>query len=264
MKQRQDDDKKRANEMTQATSPNLRLLFLLEEIANAARPMSVAELSTLLDLPKPSTHRLVKTLLQEGFLEKQGKQLVVAKRSITMASNLTLKNPGNMVRHQILESLARDSKETINFVVPTDSGMTYSDRVETDWHFRVMLPIGTYVPFYCTASGKTFLASLRKTQLERLADNINFVSYTNQTITNKQDLLEAVRQVRRQGYAVDNEELYDGMLAIAAPVQNLSGHYCGAIAIHGPKSRCPVERAMTFLPALQQASKDISYALFDD
>ena len=248
--------------MTQVTSPNLRLLFLLEEIANAARPMSIAELSTLLDLPKPSTHRLVKTLLREGFLEKQGKQLVVAKRSITMASNLTLKNPGNMVRHQILESLARDSKETINFVVPTDSGMTYSDRVETDWHFRVMLPIGTYVPFYCTASGKTFLASLRKTQLERLIDHLTLKPHTANTITDRDELLKSVKQVRKQGYSIDNEEFYNDMFAIAVPVVNPTGHYCGAIAIHGPKSRFDHARAMTFLGELKQASQAISDALF--
>ena len=193
--------------MTEATSPNLRLLLLLEELSNAARPLTVAELSELLSLPKPSTHRLVKTLLSEGFLEKHGQQIMIARRAITMATNLTLKNPANIIRHQILESLARASKETINFVVPTDNGMTYSDRVETDWHFRVMLPIGTYVPFYCTASGKTFLASLRKAQMQSLIDNMAMKSFTPQTITQKDDLITAIKQVRKQGYAIDDEEL---------------------------------------------------------
>ena len=247
--------------MTSSTTPNLRLLFLLEEIANAARPLSVAELATLLDLPKPSTHRLVKTLLTEGFIEKHGQQIVIAKRAITMASNLTLKNPGNIVRHQILESLARASKETINFVVPTENGMTYSDRVETDWHFRVMLPVGTYVPFYCTASGKTFLASLRKSQMLTLIENMEMTSFTDKTITDKDELIAAIKQVRKQGYSIDDEELYRDMLAIAVPVHAPTGHYCGAIAIHGPKSRFPLEKAISFLPALEQAAEDLSHAL---
>ena len=248
--------------MTSATTPNLRLLLLLEELSNASRPLSVAELTEMLDLPKPSAHRLVKTLLSEGFLEKQGQQIVIAKRSVVMANNLMLKNPANIVRHQILESLARASKETINFVVPTENGMTYSDRVETDWHFRVMLPVGTFVPFYCTASGKTFLASLRKSQLQGLVKAISLKPFTNNTINNEQDLLASIKQVRKQGYAIDDEELYDDMLAIAVPVHAASGHYCGAIAIHGPKSRFPKDKALTFLPALQQASQDISAAVF--
>lgn len=243
-------------------TPNLRLLYLLETISNAARPLSIAELATELHLPKPTVHRLVKTLLSEGFLEKHSQQVMIAKRAITMASNLSLKNPAHIIRHQILQSLARSSKETINFVVPTDNGMTYTDRVETDWHFRVMLPIGTYVPFYSTASGKTFLASLRKSQMQSLISSMHLKSYTANTITGHDALLKEVKLVRKQGYAVDNEELYDDMLAIAVPVYSTAGHYCGAIAIHGPKSRFSLERALSFLPELKEASTNISNALF--
>ncbi|MGC6517639.1 MAG: IclR family transcriptional regulator [Candidatus Puniceispirillaceae bacterium] len=252
-----------AKQVTKPTSPNLRMLHILETIGNAAKPLTISELSNLLDMPIPSAHRLVKSLVQEGFLEKQGQQLAVAKRGTIMASNLMLKHPGNFIRHQIMESLARQTKETINFVVPTDHGMTYVDRVETDWHFRVTLPIGTYVPFYCTASGKTFLASLRKSQLERLVDNLHFEKHTNQTITDKANLLSAIKTVRKQGYALDNEELYTDMVAIAVPVLTSTGHYCGAIAVHGPKLRFTKEMALHHLPALKQAASDITVTLFD-
>ena len=142
--------------------------------------------------------------------------------------------------------------------------MNYTDRVETDWHFRVMLPIGTYVPFYCTASGKTFLASLRKSQIQSLTSSMNLKTYTSNTITDHEALIKQVKLVRKQGYAIDDEELYDDMLAIAVPVHTATGHYCGAIAIHGPKSRFSLERALSFLPDLKAASQDISKALFDD
>ena len=66
----------------------------------------------------------------------------------------------HMARRQILLNIANKVKETVNFVVPEASGMNYIDRVETDWAFRIQLPIGTNVPFHCTASGKCFLASL--------------------------------------------------------------------------------------------------------
>ena len=113
-------------------------------------------------------------------------------------------------------------QETVNFVVPTENGMVYTDRVETDWHFRVMLPVGTGVPFYCTASGKTYLASLRKSQM-RLIDNIEMTRFTDNTITDAHALLENIKQVRKQGYAIDDEELYRGMLAIAVPFMRQQG-----------------------------------------
>ena len=249
--------------MDNTTTPNLRMLLLLEAIGNSTKALTIAELATILELPKPTTHRLVKTLLREGFLEKHGLQLAIAKRTAILASNLSLKHPSNVARHHILQSLARASKETVNFVIPTEKGMTYSDRVETDWHFRVMLPIGTYVPFYCTASGKTFLASLRKQPLEKLIENITFDRHTSHTITDKQTLLAEIKKVRKQGYAIDDEEFYHDMLAIAVPVYDQTGHYVGALAIHGPKSRFSQEKALRMLGALKQAGDDLGDVLFE-
>ena len=250
--------------MKQDTSPNMRMLYLLEAIANAPNPITVAELSQQLHLPKPSMHRLVKTLLLEGYLEKQGQQLTIARRTVAMASNLTLKNPGNVIRHHIMRNLAEKTQETINFVVPTETGMTYADRVETGWHFRVMLPVGSDVPYYCTASGKTYLASLRKSQLVRLVDHLNLEARTPHTIIDKNKLIDTIKQVRKNGYALDDEELYENMLAVAVPVYTPSQHYCGALAVHGPKSRFGFERALSFLPDLKKASEDIAQALFDN
>ena len=77
-----------------------------------------------------------------------------------MATGLMSASEIHVARRQILEELAARVGETVNFVVPAESGMSYLYRVETDWALRVQLPIGTHVPFHCTASGKTFMASL--------------------------------------------------------------------------------------------------------
>lgn len=245
-------------------SPNMRMLLVLEALSRSDGPVTIADLSDKIGLPKPTMHRIVKTLLSEGFLEKQGQQIAIGKRTLVLSANMTLKNEGNLVRHTIMQRLASKVQETVNFVVPTETGMVYTDRIETDWHFRVMLPVGTGVPFYCTASGKTYLASLRRSQLVRLCEQITFTPYTHNTITDAHALLENIKQIRRQGYAIDDEELYQDMLAIAVPVFTPQNHYCGALAIHGPKQRFSLDRALASLPELQQASRDICDALFSD
>lgn len=245
-----------------ADSPNLRLLNLLEVIAMADRRVTAADLASHTSLPKPTIHRLLKTMQNAGFLEKQGQYVSVANRAVTMASHLNSKHHGNIIRHQVMRHLASKSGETINYVVPSDRGMSYVDRVETDWHFRVMLPIGTEVPFHCTASGKTFLASLRRSQTEAMLRHMHLDQRTNQTITDQQTLFQELKTIRKQGYSIDNEELYDNMLAIAVPVVNAKGAYCGALAIHGPKDRFGYDNALDLLPDLQEAAKDISDVLF--
>lgn len=246
-----------------ADSPNLRLLNLLEVIAMADRHLTAADLANHTSLPKPTIHRLLKTMQNAGFLEKQGQYISVANRAVKMASNLNNKHHGNIVRHQVMRYLASKSGETINFVVPTERGMSYVDRVETDWHFRVMLPIGTEVPFHCTASGKTFLASLRRSKTEAMLRHLHLDQKTNQTITDPQTLFQELKKIRQQGFSIDNEELYDNMLAIAVPVVNTKGAYCGALAIHGPKSRFGYDNALALLPDLQEAAKDISDVIFE-
>ena len=104
------------------------------------------------------------TLSEEGFLfrEKPGKKLRPARRLRRLASGLLQASRYHIARHQILLNVAEQVGETVNFVMPEEDGMSYIDRVETDWPFRVQLPVGSHVPFHCTASGKVFLASLAK------------------------------------------------------------------------------------------------------
>ena len=93
--------------------------------------------------------------------------------------------------------------------------MNYIDRVETDWAFRIQLPIGTNVPFHCTASGKTYLASLPLRQRRTLVDALDLVSRARNTIVDRKTLQEELTTIAAQGYAIDNQEFMDDLVAIA-------------------------------------------------
>ena len=143
--------------MTNSTAPNLRILRIFEVIADAGQPMTPTEINEQLDWPKQSLHRLCQTLIAEGYLVKQARRLHPTKRLLGLAAGLTQHAAGQTTRHQILQNIARETGETVNFVRPEIKGMIYADRVETNWPFRVLLPVGTHVPFHCTASGKPIL-----------------------------------------------------------------------------------------------------------
>ena len=71
-----------------------------------------------------------------------------------------------MVRQTVLNALAEDVGETCNIAMPERHAMVYLDRVETKWPLRIQLPVGTEVPFHCTASGKMYLSSLKPRLLQ--------------------------------------------------------------------------------------------------
>lgn len=243
---------------------NLRTLLLLEVLGRSDRAMTATEINEALDLPKQTVHRLCATLEENGFIARQGnsKKYQVARRLRDLGSGLLYNSRDHMVRRQILQKVARQVGETVNYAVPRDSGMGYLDRVETDWAFRIQLPIGTNVPFHCTASGKTFLASLSPRGREIFVRALTFEAMTPHSHVSADSLLAELAEIRRNGYALDREEFMEGMVAIAVPVTDHAGRYVAALAFHGPTQRITLSEAVSRKDLLQDAALQLRDALF--
>ena len=243
---------------------NLRTLLILEAVGQAGDAMTSAEVGRLVGLPKQTIHRLCNVLVDEGFLarDESGRRLRPGRRTRAMASNLLHSAAPVIARRKILERVADSIGETVNFAAPGDSGMVYIDRVETDWAFRIQLPIGTHVPFHCTASGKTYLASLPPRERKKIVSAMTLDRHTDHTHTSSQALLDDVAQIARQGYAMDREELMEGMVALSVPVRNASGRYVASLAFHGPVIRISIDSILDHLEVLQEASADLRELLF--
>jgi len=251
-----------ANMDSDKLAPNLRIIRIFEILAKHHQPLSPTELNNELKMPKQSLHRLCNMLLEEGYLAKTGRKLYPSPRLLQMASGLGTLGVNSTACHQILRKVSHQFGETVNFVRPEKSGMKYIDRVETNWAFRILLPVGTHVPFHCTASGKTYLASLPKQKRERMARSLHLTRQTPQTIDTAINLLAELVRVRRQGYAVDNEEFHNEMVAIAVPVTDLNGDYFASLAVHGPSPRFKLEEAIQKIDILRQAATEIQLMLF--
>ncbi len=243
---------------------NLRTLRILEVLGRSDKVMTPTEINDGIGLPKQTIHRLCTTLIEEGYLvrDTSGKGLRPSRRLRDMAAGILNTSHSHIARHQILQQVADRVSETVNFVVPADQGMTYLDRVETDWPFRVQLPIGTCVPFHCTASGKAFLASLNKSAREKMVQSLALEQRTPNTIVTPDHMLRELDKVAQQGCALDNEEFIEGMVAIAVPVLDESGRYAASLAFHGPTPRLTIDRALAQKEMLQEAAEKLNTCLF--
>lgn len=243
---------------------NMRTLLILEVLGKSDTPLTPTEINEKLGLPKQTVHRLCTTLAHEGFLRKvdDGRRYHPSRRLRELGTGFLFNSSTYIARRQILEELARQIRETINFVVPEASGMRYLDRVETDWAFQIQLPVGTNVPFHCTASGKCFLASLGRKRREHFVDALTLTRKTPTTRANREDLLEDLHQIETRGFALDDEEFMKGMVAIAVPVCDTQGRFVAALATHGPVQRLSIARAAEQKELLQHASEKLRNALF--
>lgn len=239
---------------------NLRLLRILEEVARLGVSVKPADLIETMGLPKPTIHRLLQTAEAEGFLQRDldGRSFGPGDRLRLLAVNTMSSERIRTARLSIMKAAAEEIGETINLATPDREGMTYLDRVETKWPLRIQLPIGTQVPFHCTASGKMYLSSLRSTTLNAVLSARSLEKLTDGTMTDIEQLRQELAETRRRGYAQDNEEFMTGMAAIAVPILDTQDRFLATLSVHAPVMRCSLEQIVDFLEPLKKAAVRLS------
>lgn len=249
-----------ANERQGQIPTNLRLLVLLEEVARAGVPVTPSSLKDTLNLPKPTLHRLFNTAEAAGFLQRDidGRSYGPGPRLRQLSLNTMSSQRLRTVRLAILRSVAEEIGETCNIATPDREGMIYLDRVETHWPLRIQLPVGTQVPFYCTASGKMYLSSLRPAYFDRYLSTALLDSKTQGTITDKDTLKAEIEATRKRGYSTDDEEFMEGMTAIAVAIFDDRKRLVSTLSVHAPLQRRDLASLSKSVDTLKSAALELT------
>ena len=248
-----------------ASSTVLRGYQILEKVALAKRPVSASELIIELGLPRPTVYRILQQLQEEKLLQREpiSKQFLPGQRANAFAFGLAANSILGAPRRTILKSLSEEIGETCNCTMFDNGRTVYFDRVETNWPFRIQLPIGTHLPLHCTASGKLFLAFMDARQRKRIISASPLDRHTARTMTDPDELTKELKRIKFDAIGVDNEEFMDGMAAIAVPVFNKAKEICFTVAVHGPTVRKPLDALKEYIPSLKRAAKAMA-ATYDD
>jgi len=158
----------------------------------------------------------------------------------------------------ILARLSAELGETCNLAVPNGLDMIYYDRVETHWPLQVRVEVGSHVPLHATASGKLYLSSLPSARRKLRLESLELNRFTDNTIINRNELLSELQQISEKGYATDNEEYMEGMVALAVAVKDTDGRLFATLSFQAPSMRIPCDALTDFLPAVKSASADLS------
>ncbi len=248
------------------SSATLRAIAVLETIVRADRPVSLTEVMTDVDLPKPTAYRILTLLEHSGLLlrEPGGKRYIAGARLARLGVEVLMNSSVRGSRHAILQRLVDDLGETCNFTTLDGSEVVYLDRVETASPLRVNLQPGSHVPLHCTASGKLFLAMLPGAQRGKLLDHLPLASFTENTITERARLEQALARIRRDRVSTDDEEYLAGLVCVAVPVSAPDGRACASVAVHAPVARMPLARALEHVPTLRRAAEALTATLFSE
>jgi len=248
-----------AKDQSSSDTPNstlLRGLAIMNAVANSPRPLSIADLVTELGLAKPTVHRIASQLVEENYLQRNpsDKRFVLGHKlkefSMSVLSNASIGSP----RRAILEALSNEIGETCNCTMLDGNQTVYFDRVECNWPIKINLQAGSRLPLHATASGKLFLAYMRKTNRENILKAAPLTACTEHTITSANELKDQLKTIKKQAIAFDNEEFIDGMIAIAVPIFDSNNRVCFTVAVHAPTTRQSMESLSEYIPSLHQAA----------
>ncbi|MDQ6740922.1 MAG: IclR family transcriptional regulator [Actinomycetota bacterium] len=240
-------------------TPTMRLFSLLELIATKDQLFTLQGLVEETGTPKPTLHRMLQQLEGAGLLIRQdnGRHYSAGVRLRRMAEDLLLNDIHHGARHAVLRNLVGELGESCNITAVSGSEVVYLDRVETPEPLRITLQPGSRVPVHCSASGKMILSQFSPVQRRRLLGAAPLERYTNKTVTDL-DLIEGeLQRVRRDGYAIDDEEFLPGLVCVAVlvPTTNAASNLC--VAVQAPVMRLTPEKGLKLLPALQRAADAI-------
>jgi DNA-binding IclR family transcriptional regulator len=243
-----------------------RVLDILDAVASSPKPLSATEINNELNLPKATAHRLCAELEVRGYLLKQinGKSYVPGNRLRDVAVGVLANARFSATRQAILTRLSEAVGETCNIAYPDGLYMAYSDRVETRAPLRLQFPIGMRVPLYCTASGKLYLSTLPRARRKAIVGKLNLVKHAKNTITDPDELLAQIEEINQTGVSIDNQELYDDVIAIAVAITDKQGRFYSSLAIQAPTTRISTEDRDKYVPLLQSAAKELSRLAGDD
>lgn len=237
--------------------------FDILNIISKQKWISLAELSREIGLHKSTVYGLLSTLESQGF---------VFKNPTTSKYQLTLKlyHIGSaalndldvtQIAHPHLEELVEIHEETAHLVLPDEYEVIYVDKVESQNSIRICSQVGKRMPFYCTGVGKAILAFQPQEVIDKVLSYTRLIPHTKKTITSYTDLLEEFAKIRTVGYAIDNEEVEEGLYCIAAPIHDMNGNVIAAMSVAGPTVRMTKENTDAIIKDVLRISATISERL---
>jgi IclR family acetate operon transcriptional repressor len=243
-----------------------RVLDILDTVAASPKPLSATEINEVLDLPKATAHRLCAELEARGYLLKRinGKSYQPGNRLFDVAVGVLANARFSATRHAILTALSEKVGETCNIAYPDGLAMAYSDRVETMAPLRLQFPIGMRVPLYCTASGKLYLSTLPKSRRRSVVGKLELERHAKNTIIDPDVLMAELDLIDKRQVSIDNQELYDDVIAIAVPIKDKHGRFYSSLAIQAPVSRISVDSSDRYIPLLREAAQELSLLANND
>lgn len=224
--------------------------------------LGITDLANATGLPKSTTHRLVTALVNEGLLvqEEDSHKYALSLRVTALGASILSSHTVRKSARPILMELRDQTRESVHLAVLEGMEAVIIDTEDSYFFVRAVNVPGQHLPAHAVSTGKVLLAYQWEVRLREILSHMTLTRYTERTITDPRLLLEELRNVRANGYAISCGELEEGIDAVAAPIFDHLNSVVAAVSIGGPSERCR-PRQSELIAAVTRAGQQVSQAL---
>jgi DNA-binding IclR family transcriptional regulator len=232
-------------------------LKIMEIMADVEHGIGVTELADHLGVNKGTASRMVQTLAKYGYVEKapDKRRYQLGPMVVKLSRSVINRMPLRETAKPYLRRLVELTGECAHLAIYAQGQALYIDQVESSATLRVNADVGHMAPLHCTALGKALLAFGKIP----LPDSLE--KRTPNTIVTHKAMTDELEQIRRLGYAVDDEEYDQGVRCIAAPIFDFREKVVGAVGISGPAARVSLEKIDRLSRQVLQSAGQLSERL---
>ncbi len=236
-----------------------RAFAVLDLLGESETPLGLAQVAASLQLHKSTAHRFLMVLERHRMVERTANGKFRLGLRLFDFGNRAIEQYDLRDRAQPhLRRLVAETEETAHLALLEAARVIYIDKIEPTRAVRMITRIGASNPVHCTSVGKAILAFLPPERSAEILRRVRFERMTTRTIASMEALRTELDKTRRRGYAVDDEELEEGLRCIAVPVLDAQRLPVAAVSVSGPSFRVTAQKLPAIANHLLQCVRGIA------
>ncbi|MEV8225351.1 IclR family transcriptional regulator [Streptomyces sp. NPDC079167] len=235
-------------------------LRVLDALAQPEAPHRLGEIAERSGVPKASAHRILGTLISEGYAIPDGEgRYDIGVRLQAMAARVLSEDTVGI--GAVLRTLQQRLGQTVHLAVLNGDHATYTHKVDPGRAYRIATEVGMRLPLHATAAGLALLSCLPEQEAAALMDGMALTALTARTVTSRRALEKKLVTARADGYATDYEEHEQAICSLAVPVLDSEGYPVGAVSVSALTFLVSPEELRAFADDVRVAATDVARRL---
>ena len=238
----------------------LKAIDTIDAVAEAGS-VGIRELSSITGFPPSTIHRIVTALVEKNYFQQDPvtRRYSLSFRLLELGARFQQQTHLTTIALPHLEALMAATRESVNLAVPDGDSMVYLDSVQSHYTMlQLFTRPGARVPLYATGVGKLFLSQMEESELEAYLHRTKPTAITPHTLVAWEDILKDLEMIRQHGYAVDDQEMEEGVRCIAALIYEHQGNPTASVSITGTATRITPDRIRQYGNLVNACAQAIS------